>query len=51
MEQRAFYPAYPGNIDVPIEYTQFEKMMIHEMPDIMLTPTDLTQFVKVILYI
>lgn len=47
MEQRAFYPLYPGNMDIPIEYTQFEYMMITDMPDIMLTPTDLTQFVKV----
>jgi hypothetical protein len=48
LEQRAFYPIYPGHQETPIEYSQFEHMMIGEQaPDILITPTDLTQFVKV----
>jgi len=47
LEQRTFYPCYPPNSDVPIEYSQIEQMMMEEAPNILITPSDLTHFVKV----
>ena len=48
LEQRSFYPLYPGNSDVPIEYEQIEKLYIAELPDLLITSSDLIQFVKTI---
>lgn len=43
-----FYPIFPGNLETPIEYEQIEKLMFTEgTPDILVTPSDLIQFVKV----
>jgi hypothetical protein len=28
LEQRSFYPLYPGHMETPIEYSQYENMMI-----------------------
>lgn len=46
LEQRSFYPLYPGNEQVPIEYEQITNMLITQRPDILITPSDLIQFVK-----
>ena len=46
LEQRSFYPLYPGNIDIPIEYEQIENMYLTELPDLLITSSDLIQFVK-----
>ena len=48
LEQRSFYPLFPGNSDVPIEYEQIEKLFITEQPDLLITSSDLIQFVKTI---
>lgn len=48
LEQRSFYPLYPGNLETPIEYEQIEKLYITEMPDLLITSSDLIQFVKTI---
>ena len=48
LEQRSFYPLFPGNADVPIEYDQIEKLYITEQPDLLITSSDLIQFVKTI---
>ena len=47
LQQRLFYPLYPPNQETPIEYEQIDSLYIKEMPDIMITPSDLIQFVKV----
>ena len=41
LEQRSFYPLYPGNIETPIEYEQIEKFYITEQPDLLITSSDL----------
>lgn len=46
-EQRLAYPMYPPNADTPIEYEQIESLYINEMPDILISPSDLMQFAKV----
>jgi len=38
---------YPPNPDTPIEYDQIESLYINEMPDILISPSDLMQFAKV----
>jgi DNA polymerase alpha subunit B len=48
IEQRIFYPLFPGNPETPIEYEQIEKLYINEMPDLLITSSDLIQFVKTI---
>lgn len=47
LEQRLFYPLYPPNADLPIEYGQIQSLYINDKPDILITPSDLTHFVKV----
>ena len=54
LEQRLFYPVYPQNYEVPIEYEQIESLMMKDgenTPDILITPSDLVQFVKVLIFI
>ncbi len=46
LEQRIFYPLYPPQQETPIEYEQIQNLYIHEQPDILITPSDLIQFVK-----
>lgn len=46
LEQRLFYPMYPSNSDTPIEYEQVESLYIETMPDILIAPSDLMQFIK-----
>ena len=48
LEQRSFYPLYPGNSDTPLEYEQIEKLFLNEKPDLLITSSDLIQFVKTI---
>lgn len=48
LEQRSFYPLYPGNVETPIEFEQIEKFYITEQPDLLITSSDLIQFVKII---
>lgn len=48
LEQRSLYPIYPPNLEIPIEYSQIEALMMSQgAPDILITPSDLIQFVKV----
>jgi DNA polymerase II small subunit/DNA polymerase delta subunit B len=46
LQQRSYYPLYPGNSKHPIEHEQFEKMMF-ETPDVLITPSELMLFAKV----
>ena len=46
LEQRIFYPLYPPQPETPIEYEQIQNLYIQEQPDILITPSDLIQFVK-----
>ena len=41
LEQRHFYPLYPGNESMPLEVEQFESLMFKASPDIIITPSDL----------
>jgi DNA polymerase II small subunit/DNA polymerase delta subunit B len=47
LEQKSFYPFYPPQFETPIEYDQIDRLMISQTPDILITPSDLLQFVKV----
>ena len=49
LQQRTFYPLYPGNQATPIELEQINKMMFPEgvTPDILITPSQLKLFAKV----
>lgn len=47
-EQRMFYPLYPPNLETPVEYDQIENLYLSETPDILISPSDLTHFIKVI---
>ena len=46
MQQRTFYPLYPASPEAPIEWEQYASMMFNEIPDIMVTPSDLMLFAK-----
>jgi len=51
IEQRSFYPIYPPNQELPIDYSHIDSLLMNEgTPDILITPSDLTQFVKVTLF-
>lgn len=49
LEQRTFYPLYPGNPRAPIELEQYKQLMFPglQVPDILITPSDLMLFAKV----
>lgn len=46
LQQRSFYPLYPGNSQTPVEWEQFSKMMFPSgvTPDILITPSQLKLF-------
>ena len=48
LQQRTFYPLYPGNQATPIEWEQYQKMMFPAgvTPDILITPGQLKLFAK-----
>jgi len=48
LEQRTFYPLYPGNPMTPIEWEQFKHLMFPDgnLPDILITPSDLMLYAK-----
>jgi DNA polymerase alpha subunit B len=46
LEQRLLYPIYPPNPETPIEYEQIDQLAIKEMPDVLITSSDLMQFAK-----
>lgn len=48
LQQRTFYPLYPGNQATPIEWEQYAKMMFPEgmTPDVLITPSQLKLFAK-----
>ncbi|MQL85397.1 hypothetical protein Taro_017917 [Colocasia esculenta] len=49
LRQRSFYPLYPPSIDVPLDLSLApEALEISLFPDILLIPSDLTPFVKVL---
>lgn len=43
------YPVYPSSsiYEVPIDYEQIDRLLIKEQIDVLLTPSNLIQFVKV----
>ena len=49
LEQRTFYPLYPGNPNCPIDWEQYKHMMFPGgvVPDILITPSDLMLYAKV----
>ena len=49
LQQRTFYPLYPGNQATPIEWEQCAKMMFPDgvTPDIIIAPSQLKLFAKV----
>ena len=47
LEQKSFYPLYPGNLFQPIEWEQYAGLMFDSPPDILITPSDLITFAKV----
>ena len=47
LEQKSFYPLYPGNQFQPIEWEQFAGLMFDHPPDILITPSELITFAKV----
>lgn len=51
LEQKTYFPVYPGNPSTPIEWTQYRSMMYEETPDVLLIPSDLMLFAKVSLFI
>jgi DNA polymerase alpha subunit B len=50
LQQRVYYPLYPGNPSTPIEWEQFEKMMFPNgvTPDILIVPSQLKLIAKVV---
>lgn len=48
LEQRTFYPSYPGNPNTPIDWEQYKHMMFPagQVPDILVTPSDLMLYAK-----
>ena len=46
LQQRSFYPLYPGSLVTPIEWEQYKGMMFSKTPDILITPSDLMLFAK-----
>lgn len=48
LEQRTFYPLYPGNPNCPIDWEQYKHMMFPGgvVPDILITPSDLMLYAK-----
>ncbi|CAA7403223.1 unnamed protein product [Spirodela intermedia] len=49
LSQRSFYPLYPPSVDVPLDLSLApEALEISLTPDILLMPSDLTPFVKVL---
>ena len=49
LQQRTYYPLYPGNPATPIEWEQYQKMMFPEgvTPDILIVPSQLKLMAKV----
>jgi len=47
LEQRTYFPVYPGNPSTPIEWAQYQQMMFEDTPNILLIPSDLTLFARV----
>ena len=47
LEQKSFYPLYPGQLDVPIEWQQVEALGFRAQPDVIFTPSDLKLCAKV----
>ena len=43
LQQRCFYPLYPGNSKHPIEHEQFQKMLF-DTPDVLVLPSELMLF-------
>jgi DNA polymerase alpha subunit B len=46
LQQRSFYPLYPGSLTTPVEVEQFRGLMMESTPDILITPSDLMLFTK-----
>ena len=48
LQQRTFYPLYPGNQTTPIEWEQYQKLMFPAgvTPDVLITPSQLKLFAK-----
>ena len=48
LQQRIFYPLYPGNSSTPIEWEQYAKLMFPTgvTPDVLITPSQLKLFAK-----
>ena len=48
LQQRSYYPLYPGSQVTPIDWEQHKGLMFGDRtPDILITPSDLTLFTKV----
>jgi len=47
LQQRSFYPLYPGSLNTPVEWEQYRHLMFDRTPDILITPSDLMLFAKV----
>lgn len=45
-EQRSYYPLYPPHPDTPVEFEQLSRMLLKHPCDLLVTPSDLMQFVK-----
>lgn len=50
LEQRTFFPVYPGNPITPIEWAQYKQMMFESTPDILLIPSDLMLYARVSIF-
>jgi DNA polymerase alpha subunit B len=46
LQQRSFYPLYPGSPNTPIEWDQWNALAMPETPDILIAPSDLMLFAK-----
>jgi len=47
LQQKSFYPLYPGSLATPIEWEQYHGLMFEKTPDILIAPSDLLLFAKV----
>eukprot|EP00049_Salpingoeca_infusionum_P025871 m.22276 g.22276 ORF g.22276 m.22276 type:complete len:655 (+) comp8372_c0_seq2:89-2053(+) len=45
-EQQSFYPMFPPDKSTPVDYTRSEAFHMQKKPDVLLTPSNLRQFVK-----
>lgn len=50
LTQRSYYPLYPPDITINLDYGYYQNITLPYTPDILIVPSDLQHFVKVVSY-